>query len=91
MMRKEDSDWQSAGSSQEVTGQLPFVVDKVLSRGVDNLGRRWAYVHWYNWPSDRDSWEPEEAIPDAILARYKRTYGDGQEELECDEKGNLYC
>ena len=72
----------------DASNELPFEVDKVLKREVDNLGRSWAFSYWYNWPSDQDSWEPEEEIPEAIVVRYRRTYGDEREELECDEEGN---
>ena len=57
---------------------------------VDTLGRSWALVRWYGWSAEHDSWEPESAIPEAIVSRYKRTYGNTRGLLEFDPEGNIY-
>ena len=66
-----------------------FVIDHLVSRGIDSRGRPWSLVHWYGWPPEENTWEPEGNIPPAIVARFKRTHGDTQEPLRCDAKGNL--
>ena len=43
------------------------------------------------WSAEHDSWEPESAIPDAIISRHRRLYGNMREDLEFDLEGNLYC
>ena len=86
----ESPEHQGVGDMHPGPQPLPFVVDKVIGRGIDNWGRSWALVYWYNWPSDQNSWEPDEMIPNAIVSRFKRTYSDEQEQLECNE-GLHYC
>ena len=45
-----------------------YAVNKILAKEM-RCGKPYYYIHWKNYPSDDDSWEPEENLtPDLVEA-----------------------
>ena len=55
------------------------------TRKID--GKRHYLVKWTGWPSEYDSWEPEEHLENApeAVARFKRRHRDAEADPDEDE------
>jgi hypothetical protein len=54
------------------------------SKRID--GKRYYLIKWMGWPSEYDSWEPEEHLENAseAVARFKRRYRDAEADPDED-------
>jgi hypothetical protein len=48
-----------------------YAVDKVLAKEI-RKGKPYYYIHWKNYPSDDDSWEPEENLSPDLVQKYNQ-------------------
>ena len=50
-----------------------YVVEKVLDRYIDELGKKWFYLKWMGYPEDQATWEPEQnADCTGLIKEYER-------------------
>ena len=50
-----------------------YVVEKVLDRYTDELGKKWFYLKWMGYPEDQATWEPEQnADCTGLIKEYER-------------------
>ncbi len=49
-----------------------YVIDKIVGESIDKDGAALFKIRWFNYGPGGDIWEPESALPMALVARFRR-------------------